>query len=131
MKITKPFRIVTCYVLILAFFMCLMLGGCCFVTYPFEKASFWVCDDPHIEVDFTNANPNAYLEWDGEVIPIFIGLQADNFHVFRVVPGQDMLREEDLLFTGSWHYAGKKMVVKITRDRIFNGAYTRLIFVPQ
>jgi hypothetical protein len=42
-----------------------------------------------------------------------------------------MLREEDLLFRGSWHYAGKKMVMKITCDRIFDGAYTRLVFVPK
>ena len=131
MKITKPFRIVTCCVLIMTFSICFLLGGCSYVTYPYEKASSWVCNDPHIEVDYSTAGGNAYLEWDSEKIPIYIGMQASSINVYRLIPGQEGLRHENILFRGNWHYQGKKIVVKIYDDRIFDGAYTRLVFVPQ
>jgi hypothetical protein len=108
-----------------------MLGGADFTKYPSDKASVWICNNPYVKIDYSKGVETSYLEWDGERIPIFIGMQSSVFDVFRSIPGQEVLKEEDILFRGYWHYEGKKMVVKIYDDRIFDGSYTILVFVPQ
>lgn len=108
-----------------------MLGGADFTKYPSDKASVWICNNPYVKIDYSKGVETSYLEWDEERIPISIGMQSSVFDVFRSIPGQEVLKEEDILFRGYWHYEGNNMVVKIYDDRIFDGAYTELVFVPQ
>lgn len=118
-------------VFLLALYILSLIGGSDYTVYPNEKASFWVCNEPHIVLHFAKVNLDGYIEWDGEKIPIVIGLQSSVFDVYRAVPSQGVLRYENILFRGYWHYEGKNMVVEICEDNIFAGAYGKLIFTPQ
>lgn len=135
MNILKPLKIAGICVLsiaiLLSLYICFMLGGLDYTTYPDKKASSWVCDDPPIEVNYSHSATEANMDWEGERIPIFLGMQSKVINVYRLVPGQDGLREENVLFAGYWHYDGENMVVEISEDNFFNGAYTELVFVPQ
>ena len=120
-----------CTAVLLSLCIWFLLGGSDFTKYPGEKSSIWICDDPYIHIRYSPLGMIAHLEWDGEDIPIFIGMKSSAYDVYRIEPGDQVLHYENILFRGYWHYKGKNMVLKIYEDNIFNGAYTELVFSPQ
>ena len=135
MKVRKALKIagicVLSIIILLSLYILSLLGGTDYTTYPYEKFSAWICNEPYIVLHFDKIALDGYIEWDGEKIPIVVGMQSSVFDVYRAAPMQDALREEDILFRGYWHYKGKNMVVEIGEDNIFNGAYAKLVFTPQ
>lgn len=122
--------ILACVLLFPALRVLFLLGGADYTTYPEEKAKLWICENPHFEMSYSGIPSETYLEWEGEIIPVFIGLRSSNIDVYRQSE-DSVTRDEDILFRGQWRYDGKNMVVEIQDDRIFDGAYTELVFVPQ
>lgn len=110
--------------------LCLM-GGSDFREYPQEKATHWVCEEPHFEIHFAGEASEYFLECRGEKIRVFVGIRADYFDVFLQRNPEDPLEQENILLRGTWKYVKGKMVVRIDEDNIFNGAYSELVFVPQ
>jgi hypothetical protein len=132
MKKLKTVGIVAIIIIaILSALVLVLLGGSDFTVYPEEKASRWVCTNPHIEIHYSADSFGSYLEWEGEKVPIFVGLHASAINVYRQEPGQTELREDDILFMGYWYYEGETMVVEIDTDHFFHNAHTELVFVPQ
>ena len=105
------------------------IGGADFTKYPKERASHWVCKEPHFELNYKNAQ-ETFLEWDGKKMQVVVAMQGNIYDVYRVT-NPDILKEEDLLFRGTWKYVKGKMVFKISKDYVFDGAYKELVFVPQ
>lgn len=107
-----------------------LMGCTAHKTYPREKASLWICEDPHFEINYAGDASETYLEWEGEKYVVALGLHASSFDVF-LRSDDNVLHHENILLRGSWRYKKGNVVVKITEDNIFNGAYKELVFVPQ
>lgn len=109
-----------------------LMGCTAHKTYPREKASLWVCEDPHFEMSYVSGSQVSYIEWEGKKyeVHVLLGMTANTFTVY---PQSDdgVLRTENILLHGIWKYKEENMVVKIEEDNIFDGAYKKLIFVPQ
>ena len=103
-----------------------MIGGSDYRTYPHQKASMWICEDPY----FVFSTQEDYFVWKGEKYEVHIMMKANYFSVYRASENF-VISDEYLLFHGRWRYKKGNMVVKITEDHIFDGAYKKLIFVPQ
>ena len=103
-----------------------LMGGSDYRTYPSEKASVWICEDPY----FVFSTQEDYFVWEGEKYEVHIMMKASHFNVY-LVSENFVISQESLLFCGSWKYKGENMVVKITEDNFFDGAYKELVFVPQ
>ena len=103
-----------------------MIGGSDYRTYPHQKASVWICEDPY----FVFSTQEDYFVWEGEKYEVHIMMKASYFSVYRASENF-VISDEYLLFHGRWRYKKGNMVVKITEDHIFDGAYKKLIFVPQ
>lgn len=103
-----------------------MIGGSDYRTYPHQKASVWICEDPY----FVFSTQEDYFVWEGEKYEVHIMMKASYFSVYRASENF-VISDEYLLFHGRWRYKKGNMVVKITEDHIFDGAYEKLIFVPQ
>lgn len=107
-----------------------LMGGADFRTYPFQKADRWVCEEPHFEIDFENQTSGSYIEWNGEIYRVEVGIHADSFDVF--LQSEDGLwYQENIILRCTWEYEGDAMKVKIDVDHLFDGAYEELIFTPQ
>ena len=136
MKIARRVLLITLIILILIpvfliLWVVFLMGGSDFTEYPDEKATHWVCEDPHIEISYSGVAPEAYLEWEGRNLPIYVGMHANSFTIYLQRDPEGPYREEDILVRGSWKYVKNMMVFEISTDNIFNGAYTELVFVPQ
>ena len=70
------------------------------------------------------------MEWEGKKYVVALGLHASSFDVF-LRSDDNILHEENILLRGRWEYKGRNMIVKISEDNIFGGAYKELVFVPQ
>ena len=103
-----------------------LIGGSDYRTYPHQKASVWICEDPY----FVFSTQEDYFVWEGEKYEVYVRMHAHYFSVYRASENF-VISDEYLLFHGSWRYKKGNMVVKITEDNIFDGAYKKLIFVPQ
>ena len=103
-----------------------MIGGSDYTTYPHEKASVWICEDPY----FVFSEQEDYLEWEGKKYEARIMMKVSYFDVYLVTENF-VISQENILFRGRWKYEGENMVVKITEDNFFDGAYKELVFVPQ
>ena len=103
-----------------------LMGGSDYRTYPHQKASVWICEDPY----FVFSTQEDYFVWEGEKYEVHIMMKASHFNVY-LVSENFVISQENLLFRGSWRYKKGNMVVKITEDNIFDGAYKELVFVPQ
>ena len=108
-----------------------LIGGSDFTTYPAEKATVWVCEDPHFQISFTQIPSENYIEWEGETILVEVGLHSSAINIWRKIPGEDILKQENILIQGYWKYVGDTMVLEVGTDNIFDGAYTELVFIPQ
>ena len=135
MQVRKTRKIVViCVLCIVALlFLCLwsMFGGSDYTIYPGEKATTWICHEPHIKICFRKIVTDGYLEWNEDKIPVVVAMQSNVFEVYRAALPQEGLKEENILFRGYWHYEGKDMVMEIYEDNIFNGTYSELTFAPQ
>lgn len=105
-----------------------MMGGSDYTTYPEEKASLWVCEDPYFEISYVSGTQISYIDWEDKKYEVFVGMRSSVFDVF-LKPNNGAL--ENILLRGNWKYKGENMVVKIEKDNLFDGAYEELIFVPQ
>ena len=103
-----------------------LIGGSDYRTYPHQKASVWICEDPY----FVFSTQEDYFVWEGEKYEVHIMMKASYFSVYRASENF-VISDEYILFHGRWRYKKGNMVVKITEDHIFDGAYKKLIFVPQ
>lgn len=103
-----------------------LMGGSDYRTYPHQKASVWICEDPY----FVFSTQEDYFVWEGEKYEAYIRMKASYFDVY-LASENFVISDENLLFRGSWRYKKGNMVVKITEDNIFDGAYKELVFVPQ
>ena len=108
-----------------------LMGGPDYTTYPSEKASLWVCEDPYFQISYSSTTPECYLEWNGEVIPVEVGLRSNTFSIWENIPGDNVPIDEIMLIRGNWKYVGNTMVFEIETDNIFDGSYTKLVFIPQ
>lgn len=110
--------------------MALLLNvcGCMYSRYPNDRADQWYCQ----ELDFTlNVDGRtSELIWNGEIYTVGFASQA-GYYLVVLENGQDILGEEDVLFEGRWSFSGKKLVLKISEDNLFDGAYKKLVFVPK
>ena len=131
MKVRKTREIVVICVLCIVALLCSMFWGSGCTMYPGKKATTWICHEPYIKICFHKTETNGYLEWNGDKIPVVVATQSDVFDVYRKVFPQEGLKDENILFRGYWHYAGKDMVVELCEDNIFNGTYSELTFAPQ
>lgn len=106
------------------------MGGADFRAYPFQKADHWVCEEPHFEIDFEDQTSGSYIEWNGRIYRVEVGIHADSFDVF--LQSEDGLwYQENIILRCTWEYEGDTMKVKIDDDHLFDGAYTELVFTPQ
>ena len=83
-------------------------------------------------IDFSSAVGTGHLKWNGEEHLVTVGTRLGQFSV--LYPWEEekpLLDEERLLFKGDWHYEGENLVVTITEDKIFGGAYKTIVFTPQ
>ena len=122
-------------ILIVGFVVCVicLMGGYDNTVYPSDKALHWICEDPYFEIYFSDnqfEETQAYIEWNGEKIQVYLGLHASYFDVFLQTDKNEPLNER-VLFRGTWKYKGDTLVVSIDKDNIFDGAYTELVFYPQ
>ena len=136
MKIARKVLLIALIILVLIpvfliLWVVFLMGGSDFREYPDEKATRWVCEDPNIEISFSGIAPEAYLEWKGEKMPIYVGMHADSFTIYLQRDPEGPYREEDILVRGSWKYVKNTMVFEISTDNIFKGAYKKLVFIPQ
>jgi len=106
-----------------------MIGGSDYRTYPHQKATVWTCEDPYFVIQFEGVKPS-YIEWEGEKYEVYVRMHVHYFSVYRASENF-VISDEYLLFHGRWRYKKGNMVVKITEDNIFDGAYKELVFVPQ
>ena len=98
---------------------------------PRSKASLWVCEDPHFEINYAGDASETYLEWEGEKYEVFFRMGYGNTVTVFLASDDGVLRPENILLGGYWKYRGENMVVKLDGDDIFGGAYKELVFVPQ
>lgn len=126
MRIRKALSI--CALFVLPIFI--LMGCTAHRTYPREKASLWICEEPHFVINYAGYVSETYLEWEGEKYVVALGLHASSFDVF-LRSDDNILHEENILLRGRWEYKGRNMIVKISEDNIFGGAYKELVFVPQ
>ena len=95
-----------------------LIGGSDYRTYPHQKASVWICEDPY----FVFSTQEDYFVWEGEKYEVHIMMKASYFSVYRASENF-VISDEYILFHGRWRYKKGNMVVKITEDHIFDGAY--------
>ena len=127
MRIRKALSI--CALFVLPIFI--LMGCTAHRTYPWEKASLWVCEDPYFEVNFAGGATKSYFEWEGRKYEVFVRFGYGKTVTVFLASDDGVLMSEDILLGGSWKYRGKNMVVKLDGDDIFGGAYKELVFVPQ
>ena len=114
------------YILILLFAAC----GRKTETYPWEKASLWVCEDPYFELNLAGGPTKSCFEWENTKYEVVVRFGYGN--TVTVFPASEDGVLGDGLFGGSWKYRGKKLVVKLYDDgEFFDGSYKELVFVPQ
>lgn len=95
--------------------------------YPANRSDSWYCK----ELDFTlNVDQRtSELKWAGEIYTVEIAMHVD-YYLILLENGQNIKGEKDVLFRGTWSYSGKRLVLKISEDNLFNGAYKKLVFEP-
>ena len=125
--------VVVCVFLFIVYVL-IMLGGSDYREYPYERAALWVCEEPEMTLDFSNERHIGYLKWNGEEYLVSVGTKAGYFSIDQIDPEEvsiPMIEEQDLLFSGRWHFEGENLIVTITKDRIFGDAYQTIVFTPQ
>lgn len=105
-------------------------------TYPFEKAGRWVSTDPYFVLDFLNSNgdiveQNGFLEIDGTLQQVHVGLRASQFTVMSFDPNTSFYNYEDRLLEGKWKYRWGKLVFYNFDDFAFDGMYSEIVFTPE
>lgn len=135
MNLRKPViigSVIACSVLVLFVLVAIgLMGGADYRIYPSEKASRWMCEDPHLLLDFSEEQ--SYLVWNGEKLPVATLIRASYFDLYLDTDPDPSgaISAENVLFRGTWKYKGDTLVVSIDEDNIFDGAYTELVFYPQ
>ena len=93
-------------------------------TYPGEKASCWVCDEPYFVMEYQEEqsknlyyNGDNYIAINGELLPVRVDYHRSSD--FAVMPTNSALWDDRLL-TGTWKYKGKQLVFSIEEDFIFD-----------
>ena len=108
------------------------VGGADYTTYPDEVAKVWICEDPYFEVRFGDGNPEAYLEIDGHLEPVDFAMARPEVRIFGLEQeGTAPISWEDFLLVCDWELEGNTLVLTILRDNLFDGKYTKLVFVAQ
>ena len=114
----------------------IFLTGCdtyaMFDQYPWDKADCWYCEeiDYTIKYSFSSTGQlqphTEYWIWDGQTYNVTAACQASTIDFLVTESGMGRT-----LFSGTWKYEGKNIVVSIVTDNIFGGEITELVFVPQ
>ena len=87
---------------LLALSILLMMGGADFTEYPRERASDWVCEDPHFEKHFKKYEPTeTYLVWEGEKIPVYTELHVKYFYVYLKEDSEGQILKKKKLLWGN------------------------------
>lgn len=109
-----------------------LVGGADYTTYPDDVAKVWICEEPYFEIRFGDGNPEAYLEIDGQVKPVDFAMARPEVRIFELEPeGSAQKLWEDFLLVCDWELEGNTLVLTILEDNLFDGKYTKLVFVAQ
>lgn len=114
-------------VLILCVAMCSCDGKA--GRYPHDLGTEWICNDPYFSLKYTeDANgilvQTEQLEWEGETIAVDVGFISTTYCVYP----EHSNHYEDRLFSGTWSYRNKVLILSIDEDFIFDNQYSELIF---
>lgn len=103
--------------------------------YPYYKSSYWYCE----EIDFAfyyeyfedgrMKNTSYPLKWEGETLNVIVDFIIDNWYI-EIFRGDELASIDDQILSGTWSYQKGNLVFKITEDKLFNGQYQELVFVP-
>jgi len=116
--------------------MVILLTGCDSTErYPWHKAKQWYCKDIDFMLtcaldekgDLLDAY-NPHWIWNDEAYYVHIGFR-DNYFDFMSVESDTRICRT--LFAGTFQYQGENMILTITEDKLFDGAFDELVFVPQ
>ena len=117
--------------LLMVLLIALLLVGCTpeYIRFPQETTSLWVCSDPYITLQYTwDENGNYHAEemiyWNGESIDISFSNSPGNYFVSR----KDDTHYDQRLFRGTWECEDDTLILTITEDFLFDGAYKELVF---
>lgn len=119
--------------LICTFLMLISLAGCDPYEgkFPCSYNARWVCNDPQMVLEYEWPREHwlvaqETMEYNGEIQYIHVSYRGPTFEAFPA----DSNNFEDMLFCGEWEYRelGMKLVLKLSEDHIFDGAYEELVF---
>lgn len=116
--------------------LCVMIfvSGCTppWIKFPYNLCNTWVCENPRFSIVYSRDEAgrgfcDASLEWKNEVIAVEALYSTSQF----VVKTKDDPELAVELLSGSWGYEDGNLVLYIEEDCIFDGAFDKLVFVPQ
>ena len=103
--------------------------------YPNYKADCWYCE----EIDFTffyeyykdgRMKHTTYsLNKDGETLIVWIDFVFDDW-CMELDRGLGETSQEDELMSGTWYYRNGNLVLTVNTDKLFDGIYEELVFIP-
>lgn len=114
--------------------LCLILCCCNVraVEYPFQISRKWRCENPPFSLSYSydevaSIDKTEILTWNDQEISVNIAFGLGDFCVFPA--GQN--HNDQRLFSGTWYYKDKKLVLELDEDFFFGGLFSELEFIPE
>lgn len=112
----------------------IFVSGCtpAWIKFPYDLCDTWVCENPRFSIVYSRDGAgwgicDASMEWEDEVIDVEVNFSTSQF----IVRTEDDPEHAVELLSGSWEYEDGDLVLYIEEDFIFDGAFDKLVFVPQ
>ena len=129
------------YIVLLLIFLPHICFGCLFDgydtrnEYPHYKSESWYCKEIDFRINYQyqedgRMNVTSYpLIKEGETLYIYVTFTMDNWY-FDLDNNDNHISSDEQLLSGTWSYQDGNLILNISKDSLFQGTYTNLIFVP-
>lgn len=117
----------------------LFLQGCdpFFFDYPYEKGSYWLCEDPYFSIKYSYREDSsivngheAFLEYDGIIQQVIFAARPSFFEVDpKEQKDSGGIDYNSRLLDGRWEYEHGNLVLHIKTDKVFDGKYSDIVLV--